>query len=227
MSHSPSGCTAVRAVAALFCVCLTLPAWARTSDRQDESKRYYRLGQVQFEQGKTLEAIESVDKALKLDPHNSEAHYFLGYVRYQQSELKAAEKEFKKAIKLNPYFTDAHNHLGLVYREMKEYDKALAEFHTALNDKSYQSQERIHLNIGHLYLARNMYPEAIASFQKAVALKPDYQRGYLGLGTAYSRAGQKELAEKTLRKVVALGPDSPEAVEARQLLDRKVKQAGS
>jgi len=217
----------VRAVAVLFCVCLTFPAWARTSERKDESQRYYRLGQVQFEQGKTMQAIESVDKALKLDPDNSEAHYFLGYVRYQQSELKAAEKEFRRAIKLNPYFTDAHNHLGLVYREMKEYDKALAEFHAALNDKSYKSQESIHLNIGHLYLARNMYPEAIASFQKAVALKPDYQRGLLGLGTAYSRAGQKELADKALRKVVALGPDSPEAVEARQLLDRKVKQAGS
>ena len=45
--------------------------------------------------------------------------------------------------------------------------------------------------------------------------------------TAYARAGQKDLADKELRKVVALGPDTPEATEARQLLDRKVKQAGS
>ena len=215
-------------VAALLCVCLASSVWAKTSaERKDESQRYYRLSQVQFEQGKTMQAMESMDKALKLDPDNSEAHYFLGYMRYQQSEYKPAAKEFRKAIKLNPYYTDAHNHLGLVYREMKEYDKALAEFDAALNDKSYKSQERIHFNIGHLYLARNMVPEAIASFQKAIALNPNYQRGFLGLGTAYSRAGQKDLAEKALRKVVALGPDSPEAAEARQLLDRKVKQAGS
>jgi len=204
------------------------PSWARTSpDRRDEAQRYFRLSQVQFDQGKTMQAIESVDKALRLDPENAEAHYLLGYIRYQQSEYKPAEKEFRKAIKINTYFTDAHNHLGLVYREMKEYDKALAEFQAALNDKSYKSPEKIHLNIGHLYLARSMYPEAIASFQKAVALNPNYLRGLLGLGTAYTRAGQKELADKALRKVVALGPDSPEAVEARQLLERKVKQAGS
>ena len=215
-------------IALVLCACLARASWAKTSpEKRDEAQRYYRLSQVQLEQGKTMQAIESVDKALKLDPENAEAHYLLGFIRYQQSEYKPAVKEFRRALKLNPYYTDAHNHLGLVYRETKEYDKALAEFQAALNDKSYKSQERIHFNLGHLYLARNMYPEAIASFQKAVALNPNYQRGFLGLGTAYSRAGQKDLADKALRKVVALGPDSPEAVEARQLLDRKVKQAGS
>ncbi|OLE66043.1 MAG: hypothetical protein AUG03_01725 [Acidobacteria bacterium 13_1_20CM_2_68_14] len=216
------------AIAVTAFVCLASPAWPRTSpDKRDEARRYYRLSQVQFDQGKTMEAIASVNKALDFDPGNSEAHYLLGFIRYQQSEYKPAVKEFKKAIKLNPYYTDAHNHLGLVYREMKDYDKALAEFQTALNDKSYRSPEKIHFNLGHLYLARDMYAEAITSFQKAVALNPTYLRGFLGLGTAYTRAGQKELADKALRKVVALGPDSPEAVEARQLLDRKVKQAGS
>jgi type IV pilus biogenesis/stability protein PilW len=216
------------AVAVIVSLGLAHPARARTSpDRRDEAQRYFRLSQVQLEQGKTMQAIESVDKALKIDPDNAEAHYFLGYIRYQQSEYKPAEKEFRKAIKINGYYTDAHNHLGLVYRELKEYDKALAEFQAALKDKSYRSPEKIHLNIGHLYLARSMYPESIASFQKAVALNPNYLRGFLGLGTAYARAGQKDLADKALRKVVALGPDSPEAVEARQLLDRKAKQAGS
>jgi type IV pilus biogenesis/stability protein PilW len=214
--------------AVVVSIILASSASARTSPgKRDEAQRYFRLGQVQLEQGKTMQAIESLDKALKLDPEHAEAHYFLGYIRYQQSEYKPAEKEFRKAIKINPYFTDAHNHLGLVYREMKEYDKALAEFQTALKDKSYKTPERIHLNIGHLYLARNMVPESIASFQTAVTLNPNYVRGFLGLGTAYARAGQKDLADKALRKVIALGPDSPEAVEARQLLDRKVKQAGS
>lgn len=213
---------------ALVCALGATGAWARTNpERRDESLRYYRLSQVQLEQGKTLQAIESVDKALKLDPENAEAHYLLGFIHYQQSEYKEAEKEFKKALKLNPYYTDAHNHLGLVYRETKDYDKALSEFHAALNDKAYQSPERIHLNIGYLYLERGMYTEAIASFQKSVALSPGYLRGRLGLGTAYSKSGQKDLADKELRKVVALGPDSPEAAEARQLLERKVKQAGS
>jgi len=216
------------AAVAIVCLASAAGAWAKTSpDRKDEALRYYRLAQVQLEQGKTLPAIGSVDRALKLDPENAEAHYLLGFIRYQQSEYKPAEKEFRRAIRLNPYYTDAHNHLGLVYREVKEYDKALSEFQAALNDKSYKAAERIHLNIGYLYLARGMYAEAISSFQRSVALSPEYLRGRLGLGTAYARAGQKDQADKELRKVVALDPDSPEAAEARQLLDPKVKQAGS
>ncbi len=211
---------------AFFCLAPGLPALARSAKR-DEAQRYFRLAQVQYEQGRTREAIDSLEKSLKLDADYAEAHYYLGFIHYQQSEYKPAEKEFRKAIRLNPYYTDAHNHLGLVYRETKDYDKALSEFQTALNDKSYVSQEKIYFNIGHLYLARAMYPEAIASFQKSLAVKPDYLRGMLGLGTAYARAGQKDLADKELRKVVSLGPDSPEAAEAQQLLDRKDKPAGT
>lgn len=215
-------------VVALLLLCPAVPSEARPrTARQEESQRYLRLSRIQFEQGKTQEALEAVNSALKLDSANSEAHYFLGEIRYQLSEFKPAMKSFKKALQLNPYFTDAHNHLGLVYREIQEYDKALEEFHTALNDKSYRSPEKIHFNIGHLYLARKMYPEAIASFQKAIQVSPAYLRGILGLGTAYVRSGQKGLAEKELQKVVALDPDSPEAAEARQLLGLKVKQAGS
>ncbi len=203
-------------------------AWARTSpERRDESQRYFRLSQVQYDQGKLPQALESLEHALSLDKENAEAHYFRGFIHYEQSEYPPAEKEFKKAIKINPYYTDAHNHLGLVYRETKEYDRALEEFRAALRDKSYRSPERIHLNIGYLYLALNNYPDAIASFQKSVTLNPKYLRGILGLGTAYSRAGQKDQADRELSKVVALDPDSPEAAEARQLLAGKVKQAGS
>lgn len=215
-------------VVALLLLCPAVPSEARKrTAKQGEAQRHLRLSRIQFEQGKTQEALESVTTALKFDSRNSDAHYFLGVIRYQLSEFKPASRSFKKAIQLNPYFTDAHNHLGLAYRETQQYDKALEEFTTALNDKSYRSPEKIHFNIGHLYLARKMYPEAIASFQKAIHVSPAYLRGILGLGTAYARSGQKGLADQELQKVVALDPDSPEAAEARQMLGLKVKQAGS
>lgn len=194
------------------------------SERQAEALRHYRFGQMQFEQGKTMQAIESLRTALSLNPSLAEAHNYLGFVYLQQSQHKEALKEFKKAVRINPYFTDAHNHLGITYRELQDYDRALEAFEAALNDKSYKSQEKIHLNIGHLYLARGLFAEAIRSFEKAVAINPKYLRGFLGLGAAYQRSGRGDLAEQELRKVVALGPGSPEAAEARQLLARQTKR---
>jgi Tfp pilus assembly protein PilF len=199
----------------------------RRASRENDAQRYLRLGQLQFTQGRTLQAIESVQKAIHLDSSLAEAHNLLGLIYLQQSDFKAAVGPLKEAIHLNPYYTDAHNQLGVAYKELKEYDKALKEFDIALNDRGYSSPEKIYLNEGYLYLEQKRFPEAIGNFQKAVVANPDYLLGILALGTAYQQAGQPDKAATEFRKVVRLGPDSPEANRARQLLSGQVKQGGS
>ena len=215
--------------AGVLAAVLALPgvAWARTgSEKRDQAMRYLRLGQVQFEQGKTLQAIEAIEKALSIDSNLAEAHNYLGFIHLQQSELKRAERAFRKAVRIDPYFTDAWNNLGLAYRERGRHEKALEAFGQALNDKTYRTQEKIHFNIGHLHLARGDYAAAIRSFEDALRFNPKYLRGILGLGTAYEKSGRPELATRELRRVVSLGPESPEAAEARQLLAKLTKTAG-
>jgi type IV pilus biogenesis/stability protein PilW len=217
-----------RLLSVFLAVTLAASAWANSrSEKEGEAQRHFRLGRIQYEQGKTLLAIESLEKALSINPKFAEAHNYLGIIYLQASEPGKAAREFKKAVRIDPYFTDAHNHLGLAYRELKKYDRALEQFRIALNDRNYNAPEKVHLNMGHLFLARGMYADAIRSFEQAVAINPSYLRGMLGLGTAYQRSGRADLAEKELRKVVRLGPDSPEAAEARQLLNRQVKREDS
>lgn len=196
------------------------------NEKRDQALRYYRLAQVQFEQGKTQQAIASIDKALAIDSGLAEAHNYLGFIHLQQSELKEAVRAFRKAVRINPYLTDAWNNLGLAYRERGRYEKALHAFDRALNDKTYRSPEKIHFNIGHLHLARGENAEAIRSFEQALRLNPKYLRGILGLGTAYEKSGRPDLATRELKRVVSLGPESPEAAEARQLLAKLTKTAG-
>src|SRR5262249_46536176 len=124
----------------------------------------------------------------------------------------------------DPYMTDAHNNLGVVYKELKEYDNSLDEFQTALKDKNYPTPEKIHANLGYLYVAQGNYPEAVRSFQQAIALKPGYLMGILGLGTAYQGSGRADLARRQFQEVVRLSPDSPEAGRARELLGGLVKK---
>ncbi len=205
----------------LLCALAAAPVRARASERSEtdnEAKRYFRLGTLQFEQGKTKEAIEAIDKALKLNPRYDEAYYYLGFIYMQQSQPAQAIKALKRAVKLNPYYTEAHNQLGLAYRDQGKYKKAMTQFEAALDDKAYRAPEKIHLNIGYLHLKEGKPAEAIPSFQRAVALNPNYLRGILGLAAAYRASGQPDLAAKEYRRVVELGPDTPEAAEARQQL---------
>ena len=200
---------------------------ARAGESEDHAQRYYRLGAAQFEQGSTKQAIASLEKALSLDRKLAEAHNYLGLIYLQQSDPRQAAEHFGKAVAINTYFTDARNNLGVAYKELKKYDKAMKQFRTALKDRTYRTPEKIHLNMGHLYLERGRLPEAIREFDRAVTLNPSYLRGILGLGISYKRSGKPDLAEKELRKVMRLGPGTPEAAEARQVLDGQEKQEGS
>jgi Tfp pilus assembly protein PilF len=213
---------------ALAVVSLSLPpvlAGTRSrSSGEGEAVRHFRLGQLEYEQGKTQEAIASIRKALKLDPDNAEAHNYLGLIFLQQSDLKTARKEFKKAVQINPYYSDAHNNLGVAFKESKKYDAALKEFQAALNDRTYKTPEKVHLNMGHVFLAQGKYPEAIKAFELALAADPKYLRGMVGLGMALQRSGKDDRARQEFLKVVRLDPNSPEAREARALLDAQVKR---
>lgn len=213
------------ALAAALLICAA--PLAATSVSEDHAQRYYRLGQAQFEQGNTKQAIESLEKALSLNRKLAEAHNFLGLIYLQQSDPQRSADHFKKAVEINGYFTDARNHLGVAYKELRKYDKAMKQFRIALKDKTYRTPEKIHLNMGHLFLERGRFPDAIKEFSQAVSLNPGYLRGILGLGITYKRSGKPDLAERELRKVLRLGPGTPEAAEARQALDGQVKQEGS
>jgi Tfp pilus assembly protein PilF len=222
-----AGAAAVVAACALALTSLHCASGGRKSSAQGESSRYLRLAYVQMERGETKEALESARQSISKDPDNSEAHNFLGLIYLSLSEYKQAADHLKQAVGLNPYFTDAHNNLGVAYRGLKEYDKALKEFQTALNDKTYRTPEKVQLNIGNLYLDQGVMSEAVRSFERAVALKPDYLLGYLGLGTAYQKSGRADLAAEQFRKVLSLSPDSPEAARAKRLLEGTGTRSGS
>ena len=213
----------------VVCACLIpVDVAARSKSAiEADAQRYYRLGQTQFEQGMTLQAIESLKKAIDMNPKLAEAHDYLGVIYLQQTDPSHAVKYLKKAVEIDPYYTDAHNTLGVAYKELGKFEKALAEFEIALKDRTYATPEKIHLNMGQVFLARGEYPQAIQAFEKALTIKPDYPRGMFELGLAYQKSGRTELATRKFQEVVKLHPDSAEAAEARQLLGGQGKREGS
>ena len=196
---------------------------SKKAGSRSDAQRHLRYGRLLFEQGRTAEAIESIEKAIDTDPGLAESYSLLGVIYLQRSEFEMAKEQFKMALRIDPYYTDAHNHLGVALRELGQFDKALEEFQAALADRGYREPEKIHLNVGHLYLERKQVQRAIDSFEQAVALNPNYLRAILSLGMAFSQAGQDSRARDNFLKVVEMGPDTVEGRRAQQLLDGTVQ----
>jgi type IV pilus biogenesis/stability protein PilW len=212
-----------RCVSAAACVALLVLFMAQGCASQEkkssaagDATRYLRLAYVQFERGQTSQALESAHEAVKRDPKSAEAHYFLGVIHTGLSEYPQAMSELKEAIALDPHYTDAHNNLGVVYVELKDYDKAMKEFQASLDDKTYRTPEKVHLNMGNMFVRQGVLSEALRSFQKAVEINPKYLMAYLGAGDVYKKMGKTDLAAQQFKKVIEMAPDSPEAGRARQ-----------
>jgi type IV pilus biogenesis/stability protein PilW len=185
---------------------------------RNDAQRYLRLGRMQLEQAKTMQAIESLQKAIDLDPKLVEAYNLLGLVYLTNSEIDKAIGEFEEAVRVDPYFTDARNNLGIALRQDRQYDRAAEQFQAALKDGNYRSPEKIHLNVGYLYLDQGRHREAIDAFRRALEIDGEYLIALIGLGRAYAGAGRPDLAEEALAKVVLIAPDSPEAARARRMI---------
>jgi predicted Zn-dependent protease len=70
---------------------------------------------------------------------------------------------------------------------------------------------RFHEFVGEMELAQKRPEQAIAHYQKAIDLNPDYFGSYLGAGVAQYQAGNKATAEEWLTKSIALLPTAPAA----------------
>jgi len=67
----------------------------------DPEALIYR-GQILIRQGKSIDAVTTLQTAIKSDPNDAIAHYHLGIAFNQQGNLVQAESEWREAVRLKP-----------------------------------------------------------------------------------------------------------------------------
>ena len=87
----------------------------------DEGEFHAWLGWAKFQLGPehTEEAIQSIEKAVSLNPKLDKAYLVLGYVHKATERPDKAEKQFEKAIQCNPDCTEALRELRLLGKQRK------------------------------------------------------------------------------------------------------------
>jgi serine/threonine-protein kinase len=95
------------------------PGHASTPHWQSESLLF---------RGRFDEAVESMERALKLDPVSAVIIRDLATAYYHAGQLDRALETIARALRKDPTLIFAHYHAGLVYLDRSMYDKALEEF---------------------------------------------------------------------------------------------------
>ena len=107
--------------------------WGDTVAKRPENPRAHNnLGNALWESGKTEEAIDHCEQALRLEPDFAEAHNNLGNALWQSGKIEEAIAHYEQALRIEPNFADAHYNLGNVLEQTGKIEQAIAHYEQAL-----------------------------------------------------------------------------------------------
>ena len=118
-------------------------------------------------------AVELYHSSLDLH-ETAEAHTFLGWTYHFQGKLSDAIAECKRAIAIDPDFGNPYNDIGAYLIEQGELDQAIPWLEQAIAAKRYEPRHFPHYNLGRAYLGKEMYNQAMRSFEHALEIEPRY-----------------------------------------------------
>ena len=154
------------------------------------------------------EAIAECEQSLALDPHPIEVKLFLARLYTDQAEPAKALVLFREVLQQKPEQTEIYMLLAQNYVQLKQYDKALATMQKLLLVSGPIPEA--HMFIGSVYADYMHHPaQALAHYQKAVALDASFVAAYDAMVDLYVQQKQPEKALVVLQKIAAQEPHNP------------------
>jgi tetratricopeptide (TPR) repeat protein len=144
---------------------------------------YAHNGNFLVNDGKPVEALPYLQRALALEPGSANFHTGLGTVYFRQRRLDDAIVEFKRAFEIESNFPEAataHNNLGYCLLEEGRVDDAIVQFKITLGLKPGFAET--HNTLGDCFFQTGRTNEAIKEYENAVKLNPDYAEAQNNLG---------------------------------------------
>jgi protein O-GlcNAc transferase len=175
--------------------------------RPELPQPHYHLGLVQARQDRLAEAVRSYAEALRLWPQYAEAHIALGDVLTRLSRLEEAEAHYRHARRLRPEVALIYNNLGIVLAaqaRLAEEQAKLAQTPTRWFGAP-QSPSRL----AGTAEAEKKRAEAMACYEQAVRIQPDYSDALSNLANGYLNQGRQDEALACFRKALAARPEDP------------------
>lgn len=148
-------------------------------------------------------AEQEFQKAIELNPGNATAHQYYAIYLAAMGRMDESLEEIRKAFELDPLSLSINQNLGAIYRFARQYDLSLEQLKTTVTlDPNFAWT---YWSLGEVYTIKGQYEEAVASFDKALALSED-NMAYITAGKAFAYAlwGEREESRKILGQLLAL-----------------------
>ncbi len=169
-----------------------------------------------YEKTDNLElCAKDYEKAVELDPKVVNYIFEAGKANYKIKNYDKALKYLTEAVVLDNKHFQAFQFKSFAHIKLKEYKDAIATIDNALSIKETY--------VGHY--ARGVandslknYPQAINDYDRAIGLKPNFEKAFYTLTKAYIKNNELDKALQNATRSVQKFPESAEAYNTRSLV---------
>jgi tetratricopeptide (TPR) repeat protein len=177
------------------------------------------------------EALEALNRALKIDPNDPEILRELGFVYRKKGPLYYSEAEtyMERALQLNDHDSELHGMLGGLFRRRGEYERALAQYTRAHELQPDDLYPLVTIGamcgaLGRVIEAKDWYQKVKATCENLISENRADHWTYLCFGEASIALGNQEAANVAYRKAIEANPPvehvRSEAEQLEFLVDR-------
>ncbi len=168
---------------------------------------WYSLGRIHYTAQRYQAAAACFRKTLELNPSSVKAENNLGLSLEGLNRSDEAVAAYRQAIAWGEAGQVAGMeqpllNLSIVLIHRDRIDEALPLLTRAA--EVAPKDPRIHEQLGHLYLQKEMLPAAAAEFEQAVALDPSNSAPHYLLGQTYRRQGLTDKAQQEFARAAAM-----------------------
>ncbi len=157
--------------------------------------------------GRLAEAAELINQLLIFYPKNAQLLTHLGTICLQQGNTEQGVRTLEKSLLVSPHQPMAHLNLANGLATLKGFEKALIQYDRAI---ALQPTAEAYFNRGTVLRELNRPEEALASFDHAMTLKPDFAEAYIHRGLALQKLKRTEEALINYDRALSLKPGTAE-----------------
>ncbi len=161
------------------------------------------------------EAEREIRRAIELNPGRADGHHWYGHYLEIAGRLDQALAEMRRARELDPLSFLMNWEVARALYYARRYDESIEQYGKTLELDPLVF--RVHGNIGWPYVAKGMFQEAVAAFEKARASSEGNPENIFALAYTYAAWGKGPEARKVLADL-SRRPYVPPTFEARVLV---------
>jgi protein O-GlcNAc transferase len=192
---------------------LAIDSFSQAINIDSQQSRFHQgLGIAYCNHRQFTEAVRCFNKAIALDPRDSAAHSNLGNVYQQAGNFTKASGCYKKALSANPAHLPAYINLADALGKQLKHKAAVKIYRKGLriaadNPENQTNLVLLHHRLGLTLRKLDKTDEAIACYQKAIAMQPEFALAHNSLGSALLARNELDAAMASFHKALKIEPD--------------------